>query len=42
MLLAKASELEQVLLASFDIDELRAFRNLESWRMEYRLHGRCR
>jgi predicted amidohydrolase len=39
MLLAKADEQEQTLLASFDIDEIRAFRNFESWRMKYRRHG---
>jgi len=36
MLVAKADEQEQILLARFDIDEIRAFRNVESWRMEYR------
>ena len=36
MLVAKADEQEQILLASFDVDEIRAFRNFESWRMEYR------
>ncbi len=42
MLMAKADEQEQILLASFDVDEIRAFRNLESWRMEYRRHGPSR
>ena len=39
MLIAKADEREQILLASFDIGEIRAFRNTESWRMNYRRHG---
>lgn len=39
MLIARAGEQEQILLASFDLDEIRAFRNFESWRMEYRRHG---
>ena len=39
MLIAKAGEQEQVLLASFDVDEIRAFRNCEAWRMEYRRLG---
>lgn len=39
MLIANADEQEQILLAAFDIDEIRAFRNSESWRMEYRRHG---
>src|SRR5207245_1721228 len=39
MLIAKADEQEQILLASFDIDEIRAFRNTESWRLNYRRHG---
>jgi len=38
MLVAKADEQEQILLASFDIDEICAFRHAESWRMEYRRH----
>lgn len=42
MLMAKADGQEQILLASFDVDEIRAFRNLESWRMEYRRHGPSR
>ena len=39
MLIAKADEQEQILLASFDVDEIRAFRKFESWRVEYRRHG---
>jgi predicted amidohydrolase len=42
MLLAKADEQEQILLARFDVDEIRTFRNFESWRMEYRRHGPSR
>jgi len=42
MLIAKADGQEQVLLASFDVDEIRAFRNSESWRMEYQRHGPSR
>lgn len=38
-LLAKAGTREQIVLARFDMDEIRAFRNAESWRMEYRLRG---
>ena len=38
MLIAKADEQEHVLLAGFDIDEIRSFRKTESWRMDYRLH----
>ena len=38
MLVAKADEQEQILLASFDVDEICAFRHAESWRMEYRRH----
>ena len=37
MFIAKADEQEQILLARFDMDEIRAFRNAESWRMQYRL-----
>lgn len=36
MLIARANEQEQILLGSFDIDEIRAFRKSESWRMDYR------
>lgn len=39
MLIATANEQEQILLASFDIDEIRAFRKNESWRMDYRCQG---
>lgn len=38
-LIAKAGEQEEILLASFDLDEIRAFRNTESWRMDYRRYG---
>jgi len=38
MLIAKAGEQEQILLASFDAEEIRAFRNFKSWRMAYRRH----
>lgn len=34
--IAKAGEQEEVLLASFDIDEIHAFREAESWRLDYR------
>lgn len=37
MLIAKANELEQVVVADFDMDEIRSFRKIESWRMDYRL-----
>jgi predicted amidohydrolase len=39
ILIAKAGEQEQILLADFDVDEIRAFRKCEAWRMEYRLCG---
>jgi predicted amidohydrolase len=39
-LIAKAGEQEEILLACFDMDEMRAFRNAESWRMSYRRRGR--
>lgn len=42
MLIAKAGEQEQILLASFDVGEIRSFRSLESWRMEYQRHGPSR
>jgi predicted amidohydrolase len=42
ILIAKADQQEQILLTSFDVDEIRAFRNSESWRMEYRRHGPSR
>lgn len=40
-LMANAGEQEEVLVASFDLDEIRAFRIAESWRME-RLRQRAR
>jgi N-carbamoylputrescine amidase len=40
MLIAKAGTQEQIVLARFDIDEIRAFRNAESWRMNYRRRKR--
>lgn len=39
MLIAKAGEQEQILLASFDIAEIRAFRDFEAWRMKYQSDG---
>lgn len=38
-LLARAGEGEEILLVSFDVDEIRAFRNTESWRLDYRRNG---
>jgi len=35
-LIAKAGEQEQILLTTFDLDDIRAFRKTESWRMDYR------
>jgi predicted amidohydrolase len=35
-LIAKAGEQEQILLAAFDMDEIREFRRAEQWRMDYR------
>lgn len=35
-LIAKAGEQEQILLAAFDMDDIRAFRKAETWRMDYR------
>lgn len=35
-LIARAGEQEQILLATFDLDDIRAFRKTESWRMDYR------
>jgi len=35
-LIAKAGEREEILLATFDMDEIREFRSAESWRMDYR------
>jgi predicted amidohydrolase len=34
--IAKAGEQEEILLATFDMDDIRQFRNTESWRMDYR------
>ena len=42
MLVARADEQEQILLTRFDIDEIRAFRNSESWRMQYQRCGALR
>ena len=35
-LIARAGEHEEILLATFDLDEIRQFRSTESWRMDYR------
>lgn len=35
-LIARAGEREEILLATFEMDEIRAFRNAESWRVNYR------
>jgi N-carbamoylputrescine amidase len=35
-LIAKTGEQEQILLATFDIDDIRGFRKTELWRMDYR------
>jgi predicted amidohydrolase len=35
-LIAKAGEREEILLAAFDMDDIRKFRSTESWRMDYR------
>lgn len=35
-LIAKAGEVEQILLATFDMDDIRAFRHTELWRLDYR------
>lgn len=35
-LIASAGEQEEVLVATFDVDEIRKFRNAESWRLDYR------
>jgi predicted amidohydrolase len=35
-LIARAGEHEEILLATFDVDEIRQFRSTESWRMDYR------
>ncbi len=39
MLIAKAGREEQLLIASFDMDEIREFRRTESWRVDYRRRG---
>ena len=35
-IITKAGEQDQILLATFDVDDLRAFRKTESWRLNYR------
>jgi len=35
-LIAKAGEQEQILLATFDVEDIRVFRKTELWRMDYR------
>jgi N-carbamoylputrescine amidase len=35
-LIAKAGEQEEILLATFDVDEIREFRKVEMWRVDYR------
>jgi predicted amidohydrolase len=35
--IARAAEGEEILLAAFDMDDIREFRNMESWRMNYQL-----
>jgi predicted amidohydrolase len=35
-LIAKAGEQEEILLATFDVDDIRAFRKTEMWRTDYR------
>ena len=35
-LIAKAGQGEEILLATFDMDDIREFRTMESWRMDYR------
>jgi len=41
-LIARAGEQEQIVVANFDLDDIRAFREAEAWRMDYRKawHGR--
>lgn len=39
-LIAAAGEEEEALVVEFDVDEIRAFRRAESWRMDYRRAGR--
>jgi len=36
MLVAKAGETEEILLAAFNMDDIRAFRKEECWRMDHR------
>lgn len=36
MLIASAGEEEQILIAKFDLDQIRAFRHAERWRMDHR------
>ncbi len=38
-LIAKAGQGEEILLATFDMDDIREFRTTESWRMDYRRAG---
>jgi hypothetical protein len=33
--IANAGENEEIVLASFDVDEIRAFRKKEEWRLNY-------
>jgi predicted amidohydrolase len=35
-LIAHAGQREEILLATFDMDDIREFRSAESWRMDYR------
>jgi N-carbamoylputrescine amidase len=37
--LGRAGEEEEILLARFELDEIREFRASESWRMDYRRRG---
>jgi predicted amidohydrolase len=36
MLIARGGAEEEIVLARFDMDEIRAFRKVETWRMDYR------
>jgi len=38
-LIAKAGENEEILLVRFDMEDIREYRAVEAWRMEYRRHG---
>ena len=38
-LIASADNQEQLLLATFDLDAMRTFRRMESWRFDYRQRG---